>query len=243
MEARDAAVMAPAELQDHLRDTLDYVMRWRELMCPSGAVIDGMPRGGGFGSQMPYADYAADMADREIAAIGNLAKHTGIKLEYNGRPCIPGFDFRNGRCVGMVSEGELRRISKLLGGSYLYYPIQQQLNIMRANATLITRTAGVGEYLTECEKARRISMRQFKRVQDTWLTRKQVAEKYRLSERTVRDWGDSRTVEVLEDEYGERLYLQSSVEKYIEMAAEAKRNAAAKARSKKAGLRISAGHG
>lgn len=229
MEARDAAVMTPAELQDHLRDTLDYVMRWRELMCPSGAVIDGMPRGGGFGSQMPYADYAADMADREIAAIGNLAKHTGIKLEYNGRPCIPGFAFRNGKCVGMVSEGELRRISKLLGGSYLYYPIQQQLNLMRANATLITRTAGVGEYLTECEKARRISMRQFKRVQDTWLTRKQAAELVGRSERTVRDWGDSRLVDVLEDEYGERLYLQSSVKLYAEACDEAKRQAISKA--------------
>lgn len=229
MEARDAAVMTPAELQDHLRDTLDYVMRWRELMSPSGAVIDGMPKGGGFGSRMPYADYAADMADREIAAIGNLAKHTGIKLEYNGRPCIPGFAFRNGRCVGMVSEGELRRISKLLGGSYLYYPIQQQLNIMRANATLITRTAGVGEYITECEKVRRISMRQFKRVQDTWLTRKQAAELVGRSERTVRDWGDSRLVDVLEDEYGERLYLQSSVKLYAEACDEAKRQAISKA--------------
>ena len=229
MEARDAAVMTPAELQDHLRDTLDYVMRWRELMCPSGSVIDGMPRGGGFGSRMPYADYAADMADREIAAIGNLAKHTGIKLGHNGRPCIPGFAFRNGRCVGMVSEGELRRISKLLGGSYLYYPIQQQLNLMRANATLITRTAEVGEYLAECEKVRRISMRQFKRVQDTWLTRKQAAELVGRSERTVRDWGDSRLVDVLEDEYGERLYLQSSVKLYAEACDEAKRRAVSNA--------------
>lgn len=229
METADAAVMTPAELQDHLRDTLDYVMRWRALMSPSGAVIDGMPRGGGFGSQMPYADYAADMADREIASIGNLAKHVGIKLEYNGRPCIPGFAFRNGRCVGMVSEGELRRISKLLGGSYLYYPIQQQLNLMRANATLITRTAGVGEYLTECEKTRRISMRQFKRVQDTWLTRKQAAELVGRSERTVRDWGDSRLVDVLEDEYGERLYLKSSVKLYAEACDEAKRQAISKA--------------
>lgn len=229
METRDAAVMTPAELQDHLRDTLDYVMRWRALMSPSGAVIDGMPRGGGFGSQMPYADYAADMADREIAVIGNLAKHTGIKLEYNGRPCIPGFAFRNGKCVGMVSEGELRRISKLLGGSHLYYPIQQQLNLMRANATLITRTAGVGKYLTECEKARRISMRQFKRVQDTWLTRKQAAELVGRSERTVRDWGDSRLVDVLEDEYGERLYLKSSVKLYAEACDEAKRQAISKA--------------
>lgn len=229
MEARDAPVMTPAELQDHLRDTLDYAMRWRTLMCPSGAVIDGMPRGGGFGSQMPYADYAADMADREIAAIGNLAKHTGIKLEYNGRPCIPGFAFRSGRCVGMVSEGELKRISKLLGGSYLYYPIQQQLNLMRANVTLITRTAGVGEYLTECEKTRRISMRQFKRVQDTWLTRKQAAELVGRSERTVRNWGDSRLVDVLEDEYGERLYLQSSVKLYAEACDEAKRQAVSKA--------------
>lgn len=229
METADAAVMAPAELQDHLRDTLDYVMRWRALMSPSGAVIDGMPRGGGFGSQMPYADYAADMADREIASIGNLAKHTGIKLEYNGRPCIPGFAFRNGRCVGMVSEGELRRISKLLGGSHLYYPIQQQLNLMRANATLITRTVGVSEYLTECEKTRRISMRQFKRVQDTWLTRKQAAELVGRSERTVRDWGDSRLVDVLEDEYGERLYLKSSVKLYAEACDEAKRQAISKA--------------
>lgn len=229
MEARDAPVMTPAELQDHLRDTLDYVMRWRELMCPSGAVIDGMPRGGGFGSRMPYADYAADMADREIAAIGNLAKHTGIKLEHNGRPCIPGFAFRNGRCVGIVSEGELRRISKLLGGSCLYYPIQQQLNLMRANATLITRTAGVGECLIECEKVRRISMRQFKRVQDNWLTRKQAAELVGRSERTVRDWGDSRLVDVLEDEYGERLYLQSSVKLYAEACDEAKRQAISKA--------------
>ena len=229
METRDAPVMTPAELQDHLRDTLDYVMRWRELMRPSGAVIDGMPRGGGFGSRMPYADYAADMADREIAAIGNLAKHTGIKLEYNGRPCIPGFAFRSGRCVGMVSEGELRRISKLLGGDWLYYPIQQQLNLMRANATLITRTAGVGEYLTECEKARRISMRQFKRVQDTWLTRKQAAELVGRSERTVRNWGDSRAVDVLEDEYGERLYLQSSVKLYAEACDEAKRQAVSNA--------------
>lgn len=233
METRDAAVMTPAELQDHLRDTLDYVMRWRELMCPSGAVIDGMPRGGGFGSQMPYADYAADMADREIAAIGNLAKRTGIKLEYNGRPCIPGFAFRNGRCVGMVSEGELKRISKLLGGSDLYYPIRQQLNLMRANATLIIRTAGVGEYLTECEKTRRISMRQFKRVQDTWLTRKQVAERFGLSERTVRNWGDARTVDVLEDEYGERLYLLASVEKYQEAVLTSRLERLARANSKR----------
>lgn len=229
MEAADAPVMTPAELQDHLRDTLDYVMRWRELMCPSGAVIDGMPRGGGFGSQMPYADYAADMADGEIAAIGNLARHAGIKLEYNGRPCIPGFAFRNGKCVGMVSEGELRRISKLLGGNWLYYPIQQQLNMMCANATLITRTAGVGEYLIECEKVRRISMRQFRRVQDNWLTRKQAAELVGRSERTVRNWGDSRAVDVLEDEYGERLYLQSSVKLYAEACDEAKRQAVSKA--------------
>lgn len=229
METADVAVMTPAELQDHLRDTLDYVMRWRALMSPSGAVIDGMPRGGGFGSRMPYADYAADMADREIASIGNLAKHTGIKLEYNGRPCIPGFAFRNGRCVGMVSEGELKRISKLLGGSHLYYPIQQQLNLMRANATLITRTAGMSEYLTECEKTRRISTRQFKRVQDTWLTRKQAAELVGRSERTVRNWGDARLVDVLEDEYGERLYLQSSVKLYAEACDEAKRQAISKA--------------
>lgn len=233
--------MTPAELQDHLRDTLDYVMRWRELMCPSGAVIDGMPRGGGFGSQMPYADYAADMADREIAAIGNLAKHAGIKLEHNGRPCIPGFAFRNGRCVGMVSEGELRRISKLLGGSCLYYPIQQQLNIMRANATLITRTAGVGEYLTECEKVRRISMRQFKRVQDTWLTKGQVMKKYRITERTLNNWMYAKAIDVLNDEYGDRQYLESSIKRQIEMVTLAKIEAAAKARSRKASLHITAG--
>lgn len=229
--------MSPAELQDHLRDTLEYVMRWRALMSPSGAVIDGMPRGGGFGSQMPYADYAEAKADAEIAAVGNLAKHTGIKLEYNGRPCIPGFAFRNGRCVGMVSEGELKRISKLLGGSYLYFPIQQQLNLMRANATLITRTAGVDEYLAECKRVRQSSMRQFKKVDDVWLTRKQVAEQYRMSERTVRNWGDARMVKVLEDEHGERLYLQASIEKYIEMAAESRRQAGratiANARSKR----------
>lgn len=230
-------MMSPAELQDHLRDTLEYVMRWRALMSPSGAVIDGMPRGGGFGSQMPYADYAEAKADAEIAAVGNLAKHTGIKLEYNGRPCIPGFAFRNGRCVGMVSEGELKRISKLLGGSYLYFPIQQQLNLMRANATLITRTAGVDEYLAECKRVRQSSMRQFKKVDDVWLTRKQVAEQYRMSERTVRNWGDARMVKVLEDEHGERLYLQASIEKYIEMAAESRRQAGratiANARSKR----------
>ena len=233
--------MTPAELQDHLRDTLDYVMRWRELMRPSGAVIDGMPRGGGFGSRMPYADYAADMADREIAAIGNLAKHTGIKLEYNGRPCIPGFAFRSGRCVGMVSEGELKRISKLLGGDWLYYPIQQQLILMRANATLITRTAGVGEYLTECEKARRISMRQFKRVQDTWLTKGQVMKKYRITERTLNNWMYAKAIDVLNDEYGDRQYLESSIKQQIEMVALAKIEAAAKARSRKAGLHITAG--
>lgn len=241
METTDAAVMTPAELQDHLRDTLDYVMRWRELMCPSGAVIDGMPRGGGFGSQMPYADYAADMADREIAAIGNLARHVGIKLEYNGRPCIPGFAFRNGRCVGMVSEGELKRISKLLGGSHLYYPIQQQLNLMRANATLITRTAGVGEYLTECEKARRISMRQFKRVQDTWLSKEQVIKKYRITERTLNNWMYAKAIDVLNDEYGDRQYLESSIKQQIEAVTLAKIDAAAKARSRKAGVSITAG--
>lgn len=221
--------MTPAELQDHLRDTLDYVLRWRELMTPSGAVIDGMPNSAGFGSKMPYADYAADMADAEIAAIGNLAKHTQVKVEIGGRPCIPGFAFRSGRCVGMVSEAELERIANHIGSSDPYYPIQLQLKHMRYHSTLITRVAGVDTYLKECARVRGRSMTQFKQVEDKWLTLKQAAEATGRSERTIRNWGDARAVTVLEDEYGERLYKESTLKLYAEACDEAKRQATAKA--------------
>lgn len=223
--------MTPQELQDHLRDTIDYVTKWRSLMQKTGGVIDGMPKGGGFESSMPYSDYAADMADAEIAAIGNLAKHTDIRADMGGRLCIPGFRFSHGRCVGMASESRLLHIAHQHGHSDMYWPISVQLRTMSYYATMITTVAGADEYLAECSRVRARSIRQFKRMDDVWLTRAEVATKYGRSERTVRDWGDARAVTVLEDEYGERLYLQSSVEQYLEMAAEAKREAASKARS------------
>lgn len=221
--------MTAAQLHDHLRDTLDYVLRWRALMAPSGNVIDGMPRGGGFGSQLPYAGYAADMADREIAAVGNLAKHVDIRAEINGRLCIPGFAFCHGRCVGMSSEGKLARIAKVMGSSDPYAPIRLQLNTMRANATLITRVEGVGEHLLECERVRQVSMRQFKRVDDEWLTKAQAAEAAGRSERTIADWGSAGTITVSKYPGGETLYLASSVKLMAEKAREAKRAAMAKA--------------
>lgn len=217
--------MTPQELQDHLRDTIDYVTKWRSLMQKTSGNIDGMPRGGGFESAMPYSDYAADMADAEIAAIGNLAKHTDIRADIGGRLCIPGFRFAHGRCVGMASEAQLLHIARQHGSSDMYWPIAIQLRTMRYNATLITTVAGVDEYLAECAKVRTRSIRQFKRMDDVWLTKAEVATKYDRSERTVRDWGDARAVTVLEDEHGERLYLQASVEAYLEMAAQSKREA------------------
>ncbi|XOJ10550.1 hypothetical protein ACMXZU_04560 [Corynebacterium striatum] len=207
--------MTPDELKDHLRDTVTYIKRHRALIMPESKGYSETPAFTPFASKSPCSDNAIDAGDMELKAVARLAVYCMNKGTLPYRK-ISGVWWVKGAPYGVkaVCDWDEFDLNGEHSGMDVYEPLNEWIEFMRTYAPTIARTEGVEPYLDECERIRRYSKMRFPNERDVWLTLEQVAEKYGMAERTVRDWGDSRAVRVIEDDYGPRLYLESSVKMY-----------------------------
>lgn len=190
MEARDAAVITPAELREHLLSSPSIIERHRSLLEPAGKPLGDDSPGGvnGFSSKLPFNLLAMEMSDQEALVIGSLARYC-IELGAIPRMRLNAFWWVNGHCMGLRT------------GSMA--ALRQACRTMSNHVEEIVNAEGVGEYLEELIRVRARSLKIFPQENDDWVGVKEAADIAGTSEDTVRKWIESNSIRVYnpEEEY------------------------------------------
>ncbi|MCQ9340819.1 helix-turn-helix domain-containing protein [Corynebacterium phoceense] len=142
----------------------------------------------GFGPKSPCQDNAIDLADYEVALIGELAMLCMDAGTIQSRPFKGFWLNRKGHCVGMMVDGLPH--------------VKAMCEYLRAHVPAILDTEGVGELLVEMGHVRKKSMQMFPNEDDNWLTMEEAIEFTGRKKTQIYDWISRGGIPTLDDRWG-----------------------------------------
>lgn len=185
------ALRADAEqlLNKHLLETPFFVEQHRARMNPTNyAYSDDGGGSTGFGPKSPCQDNAIDLADYEVALIGELAMLCMDAGTIQPRPFKGFWRNRKGHCVGMMVDGMPH--------------VKAMCEYLRARVPAILETEGVGELLVEMGQVRKKSMQMFPNEDDNWLTMEEAQAFTGKSDKMIYQWIQAGGIPTLDDRWG-----------------------------------------
>lgn len=194
--------MDAKQLQQHLKETPEYIARLRELMTPGNHGYSDTPTNRGFGPRSPLDEHALDLADMEAAFVGNLAYYC-MAIGTIPRHSLRGLWLINGECKGLHTYG-LRELPALI-------------NHLTHWAPHIIGTEGIDDLLKAGEETRWYTKRTLpNEQQETWLTQKQAEQHTGRTRWTLWQWRTNGTVRHHKDEHG-TIYLKEDLDLMLEI--------------------------
>lgn len=176
------------ELDRHLAETAWFIEQHRARIAPNNfAYSDEIVTFNGFGPKSPCNDGAIMLADREAAAIGNLARYCMDMGSIKAFP-LQGFWWSNGRCLGMKSDG-LNLVREVC--AKLRYVVGDILG-----------TEGVDVYLYDMAQIRSISLDAFPNENTDWLTMEEACDFTGRKKSTIYEWIKAGGMPTLDDRWG-----------------------------------------
>ena len=176
------------QLDKHLRETPWFIEQHRARIKPNEyAYTDEPVTFNGFGPRSPCNDGAIMLADREAAAVGNLAKHC-MNLGSIEKFELTGFWWTKGYCRGMKTDG-LPNIRETV--TRLRYVLGDILN-----------TEGVDEFVYDMAQVRSVSLDMFPNENTDWLTMEEACDFTGRSRRVIYEWLQAGGIPTLDDRWG-----------------------------------------
>lgn len=192
------------ELRDHLAETTEYVerARWHHLENQTLTIADPdeMRTFGGFGPKAPNNATALELADLEVAFIGNLHDYC---VAMGTIPPIPNRAFwrrNNGEVLGL-KPGEIREDQH---GEH-YPELQKVIQHLRAYAGEIAQTFGADDILRAGIQTRLVSKWHFDKEGTDYRGTAETAKIIGVTDRTLQLWAENDWVDHTWDHKGDLL--------------------------------------